>query len=104
MSKINEKCLLKLTKDCFHRMNKNFLHNSLEQHGGGGGGNSSNNMDSIIPYFLSHGITKINKKSEIPMGLLLNNSDLTTMVTMEYLNSDQIRYINNILSKKPKNY
>ncbi len=100
--KLNEKCLLKLTKNCFERMNNNLT--SMEQTGGSDEDKEYNN-DTIIPYFLSYGIKIVDKNSYIPLGLLIGNSDLTSKIKLgEYLDKNKIENINQILSQKPKDW
>lgn len=100
---IDTKCLLQLTNDCFQRMKSN-LKNRLsgQQYGGG-----TRALDSIVPYFLAHGIYQITRSTKAPYGLINDDNEQQFDVLVrigEYLSSDEIKAINSILNSRPSKY
>jgi hypothetical protein len=102
---IDTNCVLKLTTDCFDRMNAKIL--STEMIGGGGA------YDAIIPHLLSRKISKVTRSTKIPIGIMRTLNDdpklkeyaFSKMIQLGIgLKSSQIADINSILKRRPKDY
>lgn len=108
---IDTSCVVKLTTDCFARMNAGLLAGG----GGGqrGGGSNSLNFDTIIPYLVLHRVKLVNSKTTAPLGVVatvkgklkVSASNFDTLVKVsKFLDTNEIKQINSILRNKPKDY
>jgi hypothetical protein len=100
--KINTSKLLKLTNDCFDRMNTN-IKNQSEQTGGG-----SLNLDSLVPYLVSRDINFVDRNTVVPSYILstvLSPIKIKSKLTkLSILSTDDLKTINYVLKSKPSNY
>ena len=107
--KVDTNVLLKLTTDCFSRMNNNIKSKAarnIEQRGGG----SQLILDSIIPYLVSTNARKISGSTKVPEAILYTTTGraqgrFDRLIRIDStLNRNDIITINNVLSRRPDSY
>lgn len=108
---IDTDCVVKLTLDCFSRMNSNLIGGGKKVPGEqSGGGPNDFNPDSIIPYLIGHNISRITRNTMVPEAILHSVKDERTgSIDLEIragniLFSRDIQRINEILSARPDSY
>lgn len=101
-------CVVKLTTDCFSRMNTNVVAAAAGIQTGGGSGL---NFDSIVPYLVANGVRVLKSTTLVPVGIINTVSDRRLKLGFDeqvsvgkVLNTGQIAEINSVLTRKPKNY
>lgn len=103
-------CVVKLTTDCFSRMNTNVIAAAAGIQTGGGSG-SGLNFDSIVPYLIANGVRVLKSTTLVPAGIINTVSDRKLRLKFDeqiavgkVFNTGQIAEINSVLTRKPKNY
>ena len=105
-TKLDTNVLLKITNDCFTRMNNNINDKAVGQRGGG----SHIVLDSIIPYLVSINTMKVSGSTKVPEAILYTvvgkaqgRFDLPLSLD-SILDRDDIQLINRVLHNRPRNY
>lgn len=100
-------CVVKLTTDCFSRMNTNIVSAAAGIQTGGG----RLNFDSIVPYLLANGERVLKSTTLVPAGIINTVCDRKVRLKFDdqvavgkVLSTGQIAEINSVLTRRPKNY
>ena len=108
--KLDTRILLKLTNDCFSRMNNNIKVKEVSEQRGGRVGCEQLVLDSIIPYLISIDTTRVSGSTKVPEAILntvvgkaSGRFDMPVALR-SVLDRNDINVINHVLTNRPHSY